>query len=241
MSVLDKAVEVPRKTMVLFFLIDTSKSMTGSSIAQVNDAMREILPDLKDISKDNADAKIKIAVLSFSSGCEWITVSPEELDSFKWSNLNAEGITDLGAACEELNSKLDKSAFLNDTVGNYAPVIILITDGLPTDDYMSGIETLRKNKWFKHAIKIALGVEDANMKVLEEFTGNVETAIYLSDKSQLKKLIKFISIRSSQVGSTKDGSTPESAKDRQDEVARDIKEFMEELDEDDSVDEGWGD
>ena len=51
MSLLDNAVEVPRKTMVLFFWIDTSNSMTGSSNAQVKDAMREILPDLNDISK----------------------------------------------------------------------------------------------------------------------------------------------------------------------------------------------
>ena len=53
MGLLDEAVEIPRKTMVMFFLIDTSGSMSGSSIGQVNDAMREVLPDLKDINDTN--------------------------------------------------------------------------------------------------------------------------------------------------------------------------------------------
>jgi len=69
MGLLDEAVEIPRKTMALFFLIDTSGSMSGSNIGQVNDAMREVLPDLREISDTNADAKSKIAVLSFASGC----------------------------------------------------------------------------------------------------------------------------------------------------------------------------
>ena len=46
MGLLDEVVEIPRKTMALFFLIDTSGSMSGSNIGQVNDAMREVLPDL---------------------------------------------------------------------------------------------------------------------------------------------------------------------------------------------------
>ena len=89
MGLLDEAVEIPRKTMVMFFLIDTSGSMSGSSIGQVNDAMREVLPDLKDINDTNPDAKTKIAVLSFSSGCEWLTPEPAELDNYKWTNLDA--------------------------------------------------------------------------------------------------------------------------------------------------------
>lgn len=239
MGLLDEVVEIPRKTMVMFFLIDTSGSMAGQSIGQVNDAMREVVPDLKDISNANADAKIKIAVLSFSSGCEWLTPKPEELDGYKWSNLDTGGVTDLGEACNELNSKLDKNAFLQDAVGNYAPVIILITDGAPTDNYMAGIENLRQNKWFKNAIKIALGVEGADKKVLEEFTGNTETAVYLTEKSLLKKLIRFVSVTSSKIGSKKAGDTTDSAQARQEEIATEIQEHMEELGEDDSVDEGW--
>ena len=239
MGLLDEAVEIPRKTMVMFFLIDTSGSMSGSSIGQVNDAMREVLPDLKDISDNNADAKTKIAVLSFSSGTEWLTPEPADLESYKWTNLDAGGVTDLGEACKELESKLNRNAFLQDAVGNYAPVIILISDGGPTDDFKSGLEKLKQNKWFNASIKVALGVEDADMDVLQEFTGNKETAIFLQNKNMLKKLIRFVSVTSSKIGSKKAGDTTDSAQARQEEVAEAIHEEMQELDPEASVDEGW--
>jgi len=50
MSLLDDAVSVPRRTMTLFFLIDTSGSMSGNKIGAVNDAIVNVLPMLEDIS-----------------------------------------------------------------------------------------------------------------------------------------------------------------------------------------------
>jgi len=50
MGILAEATELPRKTMIMFFLIDTSGSMDGDKIASLNDAMREMLPDIQDIS-----------------------------------------------------------------------------------------------------------------------------------------------------------------------------------------------
>ena len=45
--------------MVLFFVVDTSGSMQGDKIGALNDAIRETVPDLKDLSENNADAKLK--------------------------------------------------------------------------------------------------------------------------------------------------------------------------------------
>jgi len=240
MGLLDEAVEIPRKTMVMFFMIDTSGSMGGTSIGQVNDAMREVIPDLKDISDENADAKIKLAVMTFDSNVNWITPSPVDLENFKWSNLDAGGVTVLGEACKELNTKLSRDSFLQDAVGVYAPVILLISDGSPTDDFKSGLAELQQNKFFKNAIKVALGVEEADMDLLSEFTGNKELAIYLKDKTMLKKLIRFVSVTSSKVGSKKGGEAGESAAEaRQEEVAEAIQDELQDFGSESIVDEGW--
>ena len=116
MGILSEATELPRKTMIMFFLIDTSGSMDGDKIASLNDAMREMLPDIQDISNSTADALIKIAVLDFASGTEWITPLPQDWDTFRWQNLEAGGTTDLGEACMELNAKLNRDSFLQDKV-----------------------------------------------------------------------------------------------------------------------------
>lgn len=228
---------VARKSMVMFFLIDASGSMTGKNIAAVNDAMREVIPDIKDISDNNADANIKLAVMSFSSGTNWETPEPVELDSYHWSDLSAGGVTDMGEAFKELSSKLDRNAFLQDPIGVKAPVIIMLSDGEPTDDYKSGLRELQQNKWFKKSIKIALGVDDANMDVLSDFTGSTESAIYLKDKNLLKKLIHVVSVTSSSVGSKKAGDAEDDAVAAQEAVVETVKDEMQNLDAE--SDEDW--
>lgn len=64
---LDEQIEVPRRTMVVFFIVDTSGSMQGAKIGAVNSAIEEVLPEIAKISDENADAEIKIAVLDFST------------------------------------------------------------------------------------------------------------------------------------------------------------------------------
>lgn len=202
MGIYDEAVTVPRRTMVLFFIVDTSGSMSGSKIGAVNTAIEEVLPELVDISKENADAQIKIAAMDFSTGCRWITPSPIEAENFTWNYLDASGVTDLGEACIKLNEKLSRNEFMNDVVGSFAPAIFLLSDGAPTDDYTKGLSKLKENNWFKKAIKVAVAIgDDADVSVLEEFTGNSESVLTVHTPEALKKMIRFVSVTASQIGS----------------------------------------
>ena len=141
---------VPRRVMPLIFLVDTSGSMDGAKIASLNTAVREALNDVGEISKNNSDAQIKVAVLEFSNGVQWMYPQPIESESFKWQDLTANGLTSLGAAYSELNEKLSKSqGFMTEPTGSRAPAMILITDGMPTDDYKHSLTKLKGNRWFQ--------------------------------------------------------------------------------------------
>ena len=202
MGLYDEVVEVPRRTMVLFFVVDTSGSMSGAKIGTVNSAIEEIVPELKDISDTNADAQIKVATLAFSTGTRWIDSTPVAAENFRWNYLDASGVTDLGAACMQLNEKLSRSAFMSDATGSFAPAIFLLADGEPTDNYKHGLEKLKQNNWFKKAIKVAIAIgDDANKTVLSDFTGNVESVITVHSPGELKKWIQFVSVRASEIGS----------------------------------------
>ena len=171
MSLLDDVESVPRRTMTLFFVIDTSGSMAGNKIGAVNDAVINVLPMLNDISESNPDAEIKVAALEFSSGCSWLYSEPKLANEFIWQDVSASGLTSLGEACTELASKLSRSGFMKSASGSFAPAIILLSDGGPTDDYKSGLAKLQANNWFKAAIKIAIAIgDDADLEVLKEFT-----------------------------------------------------------------------
>src|SRR5699024_16991 len=98
MSLLDQVAPSPRKVMTLFYVVDTSGSMTGDKIGSVNSAMEEaIIDDLPNISAANDDAEIKVAIMQFASGCSWITPSsgPIGIGEVIWNDLNASGLTDL--------------------------------------------------------------------------------------------------------------------------------------------------
>ena len=86
-------------------------------------------------------------------------------DNNSWKDLSANGITDLGMAFEELTSMLSRKKFLKSPSLSYAPVIFLMTDGYPTDNYKKGLEKLKNNNWYKYGMKIALGIGDYLMKV----------------------------------------------------------------------------
>ena len=211
MGFYDHSVEVARRTMVLFFVVDCSGSMTGAKIGTVNSAIEEIVPELRDTSENNADAQIKIATLAFSTGAEWIN-PPIAAENFNWTYLDAYGVTDLGEACNQLNEKLSKNAFMGEVRGSFAPAIFLLSDGEPTDDYKHGLEKLKKNNWFKKAIKVAIAIgNDANKSVLADFTGNTESVITVHSPEALKKWIKFVSVRSSEIGSKSSSTRSESS------------------------------
>lgn len=227
MSLLDEQVSVPRRTMTLFFLIDTSGSMEGNKIGAVNDAVANVLPMLDEISAENPDAEIKVAALDFSSGVKWLYSEPKLASDFVWQDVSAGGLTSLGAACVELASKLSKSGFMQSASGSFAPAIILLSDGGPTDDYESGLSKLKANNWFKSAIKVAIAIgDDADKEVLKQFAGNSEAVFTVHNIDALKQIIRLVAVTSSQIGS-KSSAAGESTK--QDQVIDAVKKAAEDI------------
>ena len=201
MSLLEEITPSPRKVMILFYLVDTSGSMSGSRIGTVNAAMEECIPLLRDVAQANDDAEIKVAIMQFSSGCSWITpaTGPVGLDDIIWNDLQAGGLTEFGTALIELDKKLSRNEFLKSQTGAYAPVILLLSDGGPTDNWEVGLNKIKQNNWFKHAINIAIDIESgSDRRVLAEFTGNPEAILDAKDTATLKKMIHKVSVRASE-------------------------------------------
>lgn len=227
MSLLDDVESVPRRTMTLFFVIDTSSSMSGNKIGAVNDAIVNVLPILEDISAENSDAEIKVAALEFSSGCKWLYNEPKLANEFIWQDVTASGLTSLGEACMELSSKLSRNGFMKSASGSFAPVIILLSDGGPTDNYKSGLAKLQENNWFKAAIKIAIAIgEKADLDVLTDFTGNVEAVFTVHNIDALKQIIRVVAVTSSQIGSK---SSTAGNTNKQEQVVEEIKNNVENI------------
>ncbi len=228
----DNIKEITKRTMTLFFLIDKSYSMSGAKIGAVNYAIRDVIPEIQKIAEDSADANIKIAALTFSTGAEWLYQSAIDAKDFQWTDINVDGMTDLGCALKKLNEKLSRNGgFMTDTAGSYAPAIFLMSDGQPTDEYTKALNELKNNNWFKAAIKAAVAIgDDADRNMLAEFTGNPESVLVAHTPEALKRIIRFVSVTTSKIGS-KSSNAPVGgqAESKQDDFNKQIIDFNDDL------------
>ena len=194
------ATGVSRKSLVIFFLIDTSGSMKGKKMGELNTVMEELIPEIRRVGE--ADTEVKVAVLTFSTEVRWMYSNPIPIEDFEWARLRASGVTSMGAAFKELNHRMSRNSFLNSPSLSFAPVIFLMTDGYPSDDYKEGLRELQTNSWYKFGLKAALGIgQEANDNILAEFTGSKDTVVHAYSGGQLAQMIKIIAVTSSQIGS----------------------------------------
>lgn len=191
-----------KRAMVVFFVIDISGSMKGARIGAVNDAIRNLLPELKKREASNTNAEIKVAIMEFSSNANWRTVTPQPVKNFVYDDITfVGGATNFGKAFSALNEKLSRKAFLNAAAGAYTPLIILLTDGKPSDIamYPEELNKLKHNSWYQYATKAGIAIEEGAMspeckRVLFEFTGNESMVLEAKNTHILTKQIELVTL-----------------------------------------------
>ena len=198
---------IARQELNVIFVIDNSGSMQGEKIGAVNNAIRDVMSIMPDIQDDTGDATIKISAMTFSDDAKWVFDEPKTIDEFKWRDIGTDGGTNLSAAYDELSKYLCKreSGGKMPDLGGVAPIIILMTDGMPTSrDWQDHLSDLKKKGWFKVALKYAIAIEvntDEARDVLSKFTGNPETVLTVYSAEALRRVIKVIAITASKVKS----------------------------------------
>jgi len=146
--------------------------MAGEKIGQLNFAIREALPAMRDVAQGNPHASVEVKVLEFSSGARWLSASPIPLDDFSWSDVSAEGITDMGEALSMMAKEL---AIDNMPTRSLPPVVVLVTDGQPTDNFQKGLDELMAERWGQKSVRVGIAIgADADLDVLQKFIGTTE-------------------------------------------------------------------
>jgi len=204
----------PISTRPLHFiwLLDCSGSMKeDGKIQSLNNAISESIPGMIQIADENPNAELLIRVVTFSDGAQWLISKPTPIKEFKWKDIAADGQTDMGKAFSLVADQL-KVPPMNERA--LPPVIVLISDGHPTDDYSSGLKKLLEQLWGKHAVKISIAIgSDVDLEVLKKFMDNSELKPLIANSAdQLTKYIKWASTvpikASSSPASTPVGTKP---------------------------------
>ena len=176
------------RRLPVYLLLDVSGSMTGEPIEAVKNGMKLLLSSLK--NEPQALETVWLSVITFGSVAK--TVVPlTDLNSFQEPELQASGTTSMGAALKELQKSISNDIRKGDKTkeekGDWKPLVFLLTDGEPNDDWQSALNDLdRKNI----GVFVACGVQSANKATLESITGNANNVIEL-DTASAKKLQEF--------------------------------------------------
>ena len=141
--------ELASRPLYFFWVADNSSSMRKEKIGALNNAIQSVIPEMKSVALDNPNAQVYIRTLRFSSGASWITPEPVPIEEFVWDDLEAAGLTDMGKAFTLLSAQLSIPPMPERAL---PPVIVLISDGMPTDDYKGPLEKLLKMPWGKKAV-----------------------------------------------------------------------------------------
>ena len=189
--------ELASRPLHFIWVVDCSGSMSGEKIGTVNHAIQSTIPEMVAASENNPNAQLLVRTLKFDSGASWVTAAPVAVEDFAWDDLTAGGVTDMGKAFDLLAAQLTIPPMSDRAL---PPVLVLLSDGQPTDDYKSSLDKLMKLPWAKKAVRIAISIgQDANDAVLSEFTGNNELVLQANNPTALVKMIKWASTVASMV------------------------------------------
>ena len=181
--------ELASRPLHFFWIVDCSGSMYGEKISKVNFAIQRVIPEMRDAAEINPNAQLLVRTLQFSTGASWVTTNPANIDDFAWDDLDANGVTDMGKAFDLLSAQLTIPPMSDRAL---PPVMVLLSDGRPTDDYKPPLDRLLGLPWGRKSVRIAISIgQDADDTVLYEFTGNKELVLQANNPEALVQMIKW--------------------------------------------------
>lgn len=209
----------------LIYLLDTSGSMHGEPINQLNAAMAEAVQVAEEAAKDK-EVQLIMRVAEFNTVAKWLIGDTRNgVEHIDWAPLAADGGTDTAGAIDLARSVMHRE-FLGER--NYRPVVILITDGESNEPEKTVEAIARLKASLKSSTdpnkdkitRIAIGVTGANQTELTNFASvgdierddntidkNVPFVFNVDDVGLLKGLLKGVTVSSilSSIGGGVDG------------------------------------
>lgn len=185
--------QLATRPLHFIWIADASGSMKeDGKIQALNMAIREAIPHMQKVASENPNAQVLVRAIRFSSGAQWHISQPTPVEDFKWVDLKADGVTDMGKALSMVADQLKIPPMTDRAL---PPVLVMISDGQPTDSFEKGLKKLLDQPWGKKSVRISIGIgQDADNDVLQKFIGHNEIKpLQANNPEALVNYIKWVS------------------------------------------------
>lgn len=200
---LEELMENPSPRLPICLVLDTSGSMAGAKIAELNAAIAYFYNEIR--QDEMASITAEIATISFGMSVQKIR-DFSGIERQQVPILSAGGMTPMGEAVTLALDTLEQAKRVYKQMGTeyFQPWLVLMTDGEPTDSISLAVQQCRELIQRKKltVFPIAIG-KDANLSILSQFSQTV-SALRM-EATDLKKFFRFLAMSTSSVSMSNAG------------------------------------
>lgn len=183
------------KPLPVVLLLDTSASMSGEKIESLNDAVRRMIGTF---TKEESQANDFLVSIVTFGGSAKLNSPPTPASELVFADLGANGGTPLGAAIDVAKALIEDKEQTPSRA--YRPLVVLVSDGVPTDSWEDRLETFIKDGRSSKCDRMALGIgPDAcggrGRATLERFiTGTTHRLYEAGEAGEIHTFFKFVTM-----------------------------------------------
>jgi uncharacterized protein YegL len=176
------------RRLPVYLLLDTSGSMSGEPIEAVKNGVQIMISTLR--QNPQAIETAYLSIITFNNIAEQV-IPLTDLATFQMIDLRASGTTSLGEALSLVANRIENEVQNTTTEkkGDWKPIVFIMTDGVPTDDWQRGLEAFRKQRT-AFTVACAAG-SGADTNILKQITENV-VSLDTADSTTIAKFFQWV-------------------------------------------------
>lgn len=166
----DDLIENPSPRCACMVILDTSYSMGGEPIAQLNTGFQHFIAALQE--DEVAACSVELGVITAGASVTEILPFTTAMHIEGVQPLTANGMTPLGAATALALQRLEqrKKEYQKAGVAYYQPWLVIISDGAPNDNYQQAMTEAYNLSQNRKLVVLPVGVDGADMNILSQFS-----------------------------------------------------------------------
>lgn len=176
------------RRLPVYLVLDTSGSMSGEPIQAVKNGVQMLVSSLR--QDPQALETAYLSVITFDSTAHEL-VPLTDLPSFQAPNITATGVTAMGEALSLVAecAKRDVVKASATQKADWRPMVFLMSDGVPTDDFEKGLARFKQEKW---GAVVACAVNDADVSILQKIAPESVVQLDTSDSASMSAFFKWV-------------------------------------------------
>lgn len=176
----------PPRPLPVLVLADVSGSMAeAGKIDVLNRSIATMIKSFAD--EDTIRGELVVGVVTFGGDGAVLHQPPTVATEVTWQDMLPRGRTPLGEAFELVNGLLTDENVISRRA--FTPTLVLVSDGLPTDDWRDPLERLLASQRGGKAVRLAVGVgqdmDEQAFDVLKAFINDPAIQPVRADEAHL--------------------------------------------------------